>query len=76
MSEIFRNYNCKNNPNKFCYACGEYIFVSPPKFTDSLQTAYQLYFKVAPENLGESWTPNVLCNTCKAALTTWMSGAK
>ena len=76
MSELIRNNICKNDPDKFCYACGQYIFVVPNKFTASLKAAFRSYFKVAPESLGESWTPNVLCNTCKASLATWMSGAK
>ncbi|XP_050548562.1 uncharacterized protein LOC126910234 [Daktulosphaira vitifoliae] len=76
MSSNKRQYKCKNNPNKFCYVCGEYIFVTPPNFTSTLQSAYRLYFYISPENLGESWTPNVLCNTCKTGLTMWMTGAK
>lgn len=76
MSNAKCKFHCKNDPNKFCYVCGEYIFVTPPKFTVTLQNAYSLYFNVTPENLDESWTPNVLCNTCRTSLTMWMSGAK
>ena len=75
MSELIRNNICKNDPDKFCYACRQYIFVVPNKFTASLKAAFRSYFKVAPESLGESWTPNILCNTCKHSLATWMSGA-
>ena len=69
MSEKIRNNICKNDPDKFYYACGQYIFIVSNKF------AFRSYFKVAPESLGESWTPNILCNTCKHSLATWMSGA-
>ena len=69
MSELIRNNICKNNPDKFCYASGQY-FVVPNKFTASIKAAFRSYFKVATESLGESWIPNVLCNTCKASLAT------
>lgn len=76
MSAVKRQYFCLNNPNKFCYICGVYIFMNPRNFSETLQTAYRMYFKISPEDLGESWTPNVLCNTCRTNLTMWMSGAK
>ena len=75
MIELIRNNICKNDPDKFCYAYGQYIFVVPNKFTVSLEAAFRSYFKAAPASLCESWTPNVLCNTCKASLATWLSGA-
>lgn len=76
MNSTTRQFKCKNNPQKFCYACGNYIFGTPVKFTASLQTAYRLYFGVAPENLDKAWIPVVLCNSCKTCLATWMSGAR
>ena len=76
MSAAKREYNCKINPNKFCYVCAKYIFASPRNFTDKLQTAYSLYFKVTLENRDKGWTPNFLCNSCSTNLTVWMAGGK
>lgn len=76
MSAGNRVFKCKNDPNKFCYVCGEYIFVNPPNFTQSLQAAYRLYFKIYPNNVDKPWTPNAICNTCRYSLNVWMSGAK
>lgn len=76
MSATKREFKCENNPQKFCYACGNYIFTNPNKFTASLQTAYRYYFKVEPENLDKPWTPNVLCSSCKTCLARWMSGSR
>ena len=57
MNELIRNNIFKNEPNKFYYASGQYIFVVPNKFTASLKAAFRSYFKVAPESLSESWIP-------------------
>lgn len=76
MSNFKRSFKCKNDQNKFCYACGSYIFSAPRKFTKTLKTAYHLYFKVQPENVTKSWTPGVLCNTCRTGLNMWMAGTK
>ena len=54
MSELIRNNICKNDPEKFCNACDQYIFPAPNKFTGSLKAAFRSYFKVDPESLGES----------------------
>lgn len=71
-----RKYSCKNDPNKFCYVCAQYIFVKPTNFATKLQSAYSFYFNLTPLNVSETWTPSVLCNTCKTLLNMWMSGAK
>lgn len=68
-----REFKCKNDPQKFCHACGLYIFKAATKFTPSLQTAYHHYFKVKPENLDKPWVPAVLCGSCRTRLSRWMS---
>lgn len=71
-----REFKCKNDPQKFCYACGNYIFTKSVNFTASLQTAYRLYFKIDPGDFDEPWIPKVLCSSCKTCLARWMSGAR
>lgn len=46
---------CKNNPNSFCYYCGEYV-PSMQRFsiTLAIKTFYFDYFKIEITNLDES----------------------
>lgn len=76
MCAAKREFKCKNDPQKFCFVCGNYIFTTPVNFTSSLQTAYRLYFKTDPKNLDKTWTPNVVCSSCKTCLARWMSGER
>lgn len=54
MCAAKREFKCKNDPQKFCFVCGNYIFTTPVNFTSSLQTAYRLYFKTDPKNLDKT----------------------
>lgn len=77
MSKTKREFECKNDPDDFCYVCGDYVVEKKiRKFTDSLRKSYLQYFKVAPENLNERWTPNAICSSCHVILSEWASGSK
>lgn len=70
-------YECKNNPDKFCYACGLYISSKTRiSITDALQTAYLNYFGFAVVHQDKKWVPHILCNKCRVTLQAWAAGAQ
>ena len=59
------NRNCKNNPNMFCYVCGEFTTRRQRKtITLFLRNAYQVYFGCPLGDQDKSWAPHNTCNTC------------
>lgn len=77
MAKRKRIFECENNPDYFCYICGNYIVCkNKRKFTTALQEFYFQYFQMKVENLEENWTPNSICPTCYTPLTAWASGCK
>ncbi|KAL0829765.1 hypothetical protein ABMA28_003252 [Loxostege sticticalis] len=68
--------NCKNEPNKFCYVCGQYIVKSQTKFfSEKVKSAYLLYFGRAI-NQDKPWIPQFFCVSCYATLISWLNGNK
>lgn len=64
-----RSFKCVNNADDFCYVCGKFASKkSKLPFTDVIQEKYREYFKKAVQNLGERWTPSIICTSCKIRL--------
>lgn len=77
MSKRARKFQCVNDPNLFCYVCGEYTAQkSRNLFSDAAKDAFTQYFGMTPDNLDEAYTPNDVCHHCYSTLTAWVSGAK
>lgn len=69
MAKRPRLFTCLNDPNNFCYICGEYILRKyKTVFLNTLQRKYEEHFGVAAENLEEPWTPSYICKSCKNIL--------
>ena len=64
--------SCVNDPNVFCYICGEYTLEQNRKLiTDFVKQAYLAYFKVKLGDQDKSWTPHNACKTCIEHLRQW-----
>ena len=63
---------CVNDPNVFCYICGEYTLEHNRKLiTDFVKQAYLAYFKVKLGDQDKSWAPHIVCKTCIEHLRQW-----
>lgn len=65
---------CKNNPDDFCYVCGEYnsTVVKKP-ITTAHERAYLSYFGFGICDQNKSWVPHFLCKNCHLGLLKWMN---
>lgn len=76
MSKRKRDFECENDPDNFCYVCGEYTQLRDRRsFTNILQDAYLHYFGIAGAHLDAVWTPFIVCNQCKTTLVSWAAGS-
>ena len=56
---------CSNDPDHFCYICGEYIFKkNRRKITDFVEKTYSDYFGIGLVNQDREWTPDTVCKHC------------
>ena len=54
------NRGCKNNPDAFCYICGEFTKVSNRKEIDYLvDKLYHTYFGMKLGDQEQSWNPHI-----------------
>lgn len=68
---------CLNNPNHFCYICGEYVFKNCRKVISELvKNTYSLYFKMLLDKNEKSWAPDCVCKSCVEYLRLWKSGKR
>ncbi|KAG0715800.1 hypothetical protein GWK47_011114 [Chionoecetes opilio] len=69
--------SCRNNPDVFCYICGQYTLSGDRKnITGFVKRAYGAYFKVKLGDQDKSWAPHTVCKTCVEYLRRWTKGAK
>ncbi len=69
--------SCRNNPDVFCYICGEYtLSVDRKNITRFVKHAYQAYFEVKLGDQDKSWAPHTVRKTCVEYLRRWTKGAK
>lgn len=66
------NRSCRNDPNRFCYICGEIIL---PKrrsnITKFVKKTYHAYFGVRLGDQDKPFAPHVCCKTCVESLRRW-----
>ncbi|CAH2014076.1 unnamed protein product [Acanthoscelides obtectus] len=68
---------CVNNPDQFCYVCGDVTFASQRRsITPLITKAYQLYFGCKLGDQDKQWAPHICCNTCASSLRSWLNGKK
>jgi len=66
---------CVNNPNNFCYICGEVTFDSRKcSITPIIKKAYFLYLGCKVGDQDTKWAPHVCCTTCSSRLKAWVNG--
>lgn len=65
---------CKNNPDDFCYVCGEYNSAAVKKpITNAHKKAYLAYFGFGICDQNIQWVPHFLCKSCHLGLLKWMN---
>lgn len=68
---------CVNNPNSFCYVCGEFTVQQHRRnITPLIEKSYNLYFKLKITNQDKLWTPHNVCARCAVTLRSWVKGKK
>lgn len=63
---------CVNNPNHFCFICGEYMFKKYRlNVTAFVNEAYKNYFGHPMDMKKKPWIPQKVCKTCVEFLPLW-----
>jgi len=66
---------CINNPNNFCYVCGEYtVNIQRRNITSKIRKSYELYFGCKIGDQDKSWAPHICCASCVTLLFSWLNG--
>ncbi|XP_031628260.1 uncharacterized protein LOC116344036 [Contarinia nasturtii] len=69
-----KSFACKNNPDDFCYICGEYDSVSVKKrLSKAHETAFLAYFGYGICDQNSQWVPHLICKSCHLGLLKWMN---
>ena len=66
---------CRNNPDIFCYICGEYV-MAKYRFNvrDYTKRVYEAYFGMKLRDQDKSWVPHKVCKHCIETLRFWTQG--
>ena len=68
---------CKTDPNRFCYICGELTFAKEKhSITSHIKKMYKEYFDCYLGDQDKSWAPHVCYLTCVKTLSAWYTGKK
>ena len=68
---------CTNDPDVFCYICGEFtVKRQRMEIDDFVQMAYLAYFGLKLGDQDKSWDPHMVCKTCKERLRFWTNGER
>lgn len=68
---------CVNDPNSFCYICGEFTVKKYQRaLTPRLKELYKLYFGCGVGDQDKTWAPHVSCVRCSAGLYTWSKSGR
>ena len=63
---------CKNDPNKFFYICGELTFAKEKcSITSHIKKLYKAYFHCDIGDQDKIWAPHVCCLACVKTLGAW-----
>ena len=66
---------CVNDPDNFCYTCGEFIPKANRKLiSDFYKNAYRAYFQVELGDQDKKCVPHIVCKTCLENIRLWTSG--
>lgn len=69
--------SCINQPDSFCYICGEVTLKSQRRnITPLIKKSYELYFGCKLGDQDKSWAPHSCCNSCVTLLTGWLNGSR
>ncbi|XP_076040377.1 uncharacterized protein LOC143024889 [Oratosquilla oratoria] len=72
MATTSQRRKCCNDPNVFCYICGNYTLKDQRRnITTSVKKMYLAYLKVHLGEQDKSWVPHIECKTC---VDTWTQG--
>ena len=63
--------SCKNDPDTFCYICGELTLLKYRTLTDKIKSLYYAYFGCAVGNQDKVWSPQYCCLDCSGKLRKW-----
>ena len=63
---------CLNEPNVFCYICGEYTLQHNRKtISDFVKRGYLAYFRVMLGDYDKHWAPHIVYKLCAEHLRQW-----
>ena len=64
----------KNNPNIFCYICGEVTFSDrKANITSFVKETYLSYYGMPLVDQDKEFAPHICCKTCEQQLRIWKS---
>lgn len=67
--------HCHNDPDIFCYICGEYMPKSHRFYVrDFTRRAYHAYFGMQLGDQDKAWAPHKVCKHCTETLRLWTQG--
>src|SRR5699024_4529524 len=75
-----RAFECKNNPNMFCFVCTKWVGYkkgsktkpNSNELSEKFQQAYKSYFNSLPvQDQDKSYAPHCVCTTCYKSLMDW-----
>lgn len=68
--------SCKNDPDNFCYICGQIIILPKQKrpITEAVKQNFKKYFNVKLGDQDKPWAPHTVCLNCTVRLSAWARG--
>ena len=69
--------SCRNNPDVFCYICGEYtIALNRKPITSFIRRVYHAYFGIKLADQDKAWAQLMVCKACTETLREWTNGKR
>ena len=67
-----RRRKCSDDPNSFCYICGELTFLSQKRvIDDTIRSLYHAYFGIQLGDQDKERSPHIVCQKCFINLNNW-----
>ena len=68
---------CTNDPNKFCYICGQVMLTGQNlRINSFVKVSYYAYFGIKVGDQDKSWAPHFCCKSCVENLRYWTKAKK
>ena len=68
---------CINDPNHLCFICGKFTLLKARRqITEFVKKAYRAYFGLVLGDQDKCWAPHIICTTCDANLSYFVSKNK